>query len=97
MKDKLKVTQQVKDDYQNLCPLSFHNCESNSDIEYKIKKCVRLGTVVEIFNNKQYIYSQYFHNLFKVRVEKNNLIIESMEKVDSCVQIKQEDRDYYDI
>ncbi|GAA4879226.1 hypothetical protein GCM10023310_69200 [Paenibacillus vulneris] len=64
----MKVKRQVIEQYLELCPLSSFKCSTHEEIEYKVKRCVSLGKIVEMNNDGSLVYG-YYHLRFIVKDE----------------------------
>lgn len=57
-KMKIKITERARKMYGENCPYSTEKCESLSELDYKIQRCVDLGDKIE-FHNKLYAVQYY--------------------------------------
>lgn len=82
---QMKIKQEVREKYANLCPSSTRKCEYTYELDYKIRRGVELGKVVKIEGNK--LHYQYYFNCFVV--EKNK-IIDMYKNMDQYIAVDEE-------
>lgn len=90
----MKITKNVIEQYQFLCPISSGKCDSFHDIEYKITRCITLGQVVEIRDNGKTHIVRYYHLNFTVT--KNKVVGMISDKSKSLVFINEKAKSQYD-
>ncbi|WP_211747913.1 hypothetical protein [Paenibacillus sp. Marseille-Q4541] len=66
----MKISKSVIEEYKVMCPASAQKSGTDEIIEYKIRRAVDLGKVVDIRGEEFHI--QYFYNIF---VRKNNSVV----------------------
>lgn len=87
----MKVKSKVIEQYKELCPFSYAKCESLTDVEYKIKRAVQLGTHIATFEGDKYI--QYYYNCFVV---KGNKVIHMFKNMDKYIDVRESVKTAYD-
>jgi hypothetical protein len=70
---------------------SYLNCDSFEEVRYKIKKCVTLGQVVKVEDNKKHI--QYFYNRFIVE---DGVVIELYQDKNTYIEVSERVKAAYD-
>jgi hypothetical protein len=66
----MKISKEVIEKYQELCPLSSMKCESRFDIEYKIMRAIHLGKQTEILDHGDTLVIRYHFNNFYIHKNK---------------------------
>ncbi|MET3209640.1 UNVERIFIED_CONTAM: hypothetical protein ABIC26_002587 [Paenibacillus sp. PvR008] len=87
----MKVSNKVIEQYEELCPVSYLKCDSITDIEYKIKRAVALGTKFAEHDGEKYI--QYYHLQLTIQ---NGKVIDLTKNYDKYIEIRETVKNAYD-
>lgn len=87
----MKIKSSVIDKYSQLCMKSYLSCDSFEEVRYKIKKCVTLGQVVKIEDNKKHF--QYYYNRFVVE---DGVVIDLYQNNNSYIEVSERVKAAYD-
>ncbi|MGG1671463.1 hypothetical protein ACIFOE_12580 [Paenibacillus sp. NRS-1783] len=86
----MKVSNKAIEKYKELCPISYQKCDSLTDIEYKIKRAVALGT--KLAEHEDTIFKQYHHLQFTVQ---NGKVIDLTKDYDKYIEIRESVKSAY--
>lgn len=87
----MKVSNKVIEQYKTNCPISYLKCDSITDVEYKIKRAVALGTKFAEHGNTKYI--QYYHLQFTVL---NGKVIDLTKDYNKYIEVRESVKNAYD-
>jgi hypothetical protein len=87
----MKVSNRVIEQYRVCCPISYLKCDSVTDVEYKIKRAVTLGTKFAEYGQTKYI--QYHHLQFTVQ---NGKVIDLTKNYDKYIDVRENVKNAYD-
>lgn len=87
----MKVSNRVIEQYKVCCPISYLKCHSITDVEYKIKRAVTLGTKFAEYGETKHI--QYYHLQFTVH---NGKVIDLTKNYDRYIDVRENVKNAYD-
>ncbi|MEC4565534.1 hypothetical protein L8C07_06210 [Paenibacillus sp. CMAA1739] len=85
------MSYRVIEQYKVCCPISYLKCDSVTDVEYKIKRAVNLGTKFAEHGETKYI--QYYHLQFTVQ---NGKVIDLNKNYDRYIDVRENVKSAYD-
>jgi len=85
----MKIKKSVREKYMELCPYSTRKCDTYEEIDYKIKRAVEIG---RLMNTYPYQTVQYYYMQFTI---KDNTIID-MKKTSDYFYITSRAKRKYD-
>ncbi|MDP9675371.1 hypothetical protein J2W97_001354 [Paenibacillus jamilae] len=87
----MKVSNRVIEQFKVCCPISYLKCDSITDVEYKIKRAVTLGTKFAEYGETKHI--QYYHLQFTVQ---NGKVIDLTKNYDRYIDVRENVKKAYD-
>ncbi|GFN32454.1 hypothetical protein [Paenibacillus xylaniclasticus] len=91
----MKVTNRVLEQYTQLCGFSSRKCESYHDIEYKIRRHIELGKIIELKDGGDTVIVRYFDLNFTIT--KNKVVDAQRDKNKPMVWVSEKAKYQYDI
>jgi hypothetical protein len=88
----VKISNIVREKYIEICHKSSFKCDTYADVEYKIERGVRLGTITEFRRNGQNVYG-YYNLRF---VTENDTVIDMYVDMDGkCFEVSEKIKNTY--
>lgn len=87
----MKTNTNVIEKYEVICPLSYMKCESFSEVEYKIEKCITLGQTIKRNGEERHV--QYYYNCFVIKGE---TVVDMFKNMNNYVDVRDKVKNAYD-